>query len=64
MLMMARKPGHLLDFGRRHVAWKNPANTSTFAMDLEHNLDRLFTAEGEKLLQHYDYEIHGGVIII
>ena len=62
--MLAREPGHLLDLGRRHVARENSANTSTFAMNLEHDLNRVFPAEGEKLLQHYDYEIHGCVIII
>ena len=57
MLVLARKRHHLIDFGRRNITGKNPANPGAFAMNLEHNLCRLFAAVGEELLNYDDYEV-------
>ncbi len=55
---------NLLHLGFGDVTGVNATNSSPFIMHFEHDLCRLFTAFGKKLLQNTDDKIHRCEIIV
>jgi len=55
---------YLFDLGGRNIPRKNSANADAFPVYFEHDLGRLFPAQGKETLQHSDHEVHGGIVVV
>jgi len=60
-------PGVLIDLhslGLGNVTGEQPANGPSLCMDGQHDLGRQLTIQVKKHLEHFDNEIHRGVVIV
>ena len=62
--MTARQLDHLRDFGLRHLERINAADAHAVAVDMQHDLNRLFARLGEEALQHVHDEFHRRVVVV
>ena len=64
---MPVRPGviaHLNDLGFGHVARVNSREPLAFVVHSKRDLERFFVPFFEKLRQHFDHELHRGVIVV
>jgi len=64
MLVIPCEGRDLLDLGGCDVTRVNPADSPPFHMHFEHDLRRLFSIHGKKLLQHQDNKFHWREIVV
>ncbi len=55
---------HLGDFCFRNLERKNATNAHAVAMDMQHDIHRLFAVLAENLLQDVDDEFHRRVVVV
>src|SRR5436190_11271520 len=64
MLMLSGVCRDLLHFGGGDVPRIHPADANPLPVHLEHHLGSPFAGHAEEFLQHNDYELHRGVIVV
>src|SRR6202161_1228487 len=64
MLMLSRVRDHLGHLGLRDLISKDPTDSLTLGMHLQHNASCFGSVHREEALQDIDYELHGSVIVI
>ena len=62
--MTAREFNHLRHLGLRHLEGENAADTDAVAVDVQHDLDRVFAVLVEELLQDVNDELHRRVVVV
>src|ERR1700733_7926179 len=64
MLMLSRVRDHLSHLGLRNLISKDPADSFTLGMHLQHNASCFGAVHCKEALQDIDHELHGSVVVI
>jgi len=64
MLIFTRELVHLGDFGFGNISSKDSTYCFSLGMNGQHNLGRLFPVHAEEQFQHFNYKLHGCVVIV
>src|ERR1700738_2915322 len=64
MLMLSRVRDHLGHLGLRNLICKDPTDSFTLGMHLQHNASCFGAVHCKEALQDIDHELHGSVIVI
>src|ERR1700722_12687034 len=64
MLMLSSIRDHLSHLGLRNLVSKDPADSLTLGMHLQHNASCFRAVHREEALQDIDHELHGSVVVV
>src|SRR5271156_6296668 len=64
MLMLSRVRDHLSHLGLRNLISKDPTDSFTLGMHLQHNASCFGAVHREETLQDIDHELHRSVVVI
>src|SRR3977135_147871 len=64
MLMLSRIRDHLSHLGLCNLISKDPTDSLSLGMHLQHNASWFRAVHGEETLQDVDHELHGSVVVI
>src|SRR5260370_2249603 len=64
MLMLSRVRDHLSHLGLRNLISKDPTDSFTLGMHLQHNASCFGAVHCKEALQDIDHELHGSVVVI